>query len=97
MTETELVDIVKKQKNGKAAGVDGVKAEMMKQLIQNTVIRKALLEGFNHCLDENVNDKWLVSRTTMIPKNKKPKYKEHIPIAVTCLSSKIMCVFLREK
>ena len=33
----------------------------------------------------------------MIPKNKKPKILEHRPIAVTVLSSKIMCTFYREK
>ena len=73
MTEDELIDIVKKQKNGKSVGVDGVKAEMMKHLVKNYRIRKAILKEFNHCLEEEVNDKWLVSKTTMIPKTKKAK------------------------
>ena len=34
MTEKELVDIVNGQKNGKAAGVDGVRAELLKSLIK---------------------------------------------------------------
>ena len=33
----------------------------------------------------------------MLPKTKKPKYKEHRAIAVTVWSSKIICSFLREK
>ena len=37
------------------------------------------------------------SYTTILPKKKKPKNKEHRPIAVTCWSSKIMCSFIREK
>ena len=36
MTEKELVDIVNRQKNGKAAGVDGVRAELLKSLIKKT-------------------------------------------------------------
>ena len=36
MTEKKLVNIVNGQKNGKAAGVDGVKAELLKSLIKKT-------------------------------------------------------------
>ena len=32
----------------------------------------------------------------MLPKTKKPQYKEHRPIAVTVWSNKILCCFLRE-
>ena len=39
MTEKELVAIVNKQRNGKAAGVDGVRAELLKHLIKNRIIR----------------------------------------------------------
>ena len=97
MQEADLVRIVKKQKNGKAAGVDGVKAEVMKHMIRNKKIRKALVLAFNRSLKEKVNRRWLESNTTMLPKGKKPKNKDHRPIAVTCWSSKIMCTFLREK
>ena len=69
----------------------------MKHLIKNERIRKALLKGFNKCLNEEVNRRWLESKTTMIPKKKKAGYKDHRPIAVTVWSSKIMCGFLREK
>ena len=37
------------------------------------------------------------SYTTMLSKKKRPRYKDHRPIAVTTWSSKIMCGFLREK
>ena len=33
--EENLVMIINKQRNGKAAGVDGIKAEMMKHLVKN--------------------------------------------------------------
>ena len=35
MKEEDLVRIVRKQKNNKAAGIDGVKAETMKHMIRN--------------------------------------------------------------
>ena len=97
MKEEDLIRIVKKQKNGKAAGVDGVKAETMKHMIRNRKIRKALVTAFNKSLKEPVNRRWLESYTTMLPKKKKTKNKEHRPIAVTCWSSKTMCSFIREK
>ena len=34
MTEEEMLEIVNRQRNGKAAGVDGIKAEVMKHLIK---------------------------------------------------------------
>ena len=50
MKEEDLIRIVRKQKNNKAAGVDGVKAEVMKHMVKNRKIRKALLAGFNKSL-----------------------------------------------
>ena len=97
MTEKELITIVNGQKNGKAAGVDGVRAELLKSLIKNSTIREHLLKCCNRCLDESVQEDWLRSKTTMIPKNSKPKILEHRPIAVTVLSSKVMCTLYREK
>ena len=46
MKEEDLVRIVRKQKNNKAAGVDGVKAETMKHMIKNKKIRKGLVTAF---------------------------------------------------
>ena len=97
MEEEDLIRIVRKQKNNKAAGVDEVKAEAMKHMVRNRKIRKALVIAFNRSLKEPVNKRWMESYTTMLPKNKKPKNKEHRPIAVTCWSSKVMCTFIREK
>ena len=72
MKEDHLIRIVNKQKNNKAAGVAGVKAEVMKHMIRNKKIRKALLIGFNKSLKEPVHRRWMESCTTMQPKRKKP-------------------------
>ena len=69
----------------------------MKYMVKNKKIRKALLIGFNKSLSEPVHRRWMESCTTMLPKKKKPRYKDHRPIVVTTWSSKIMCGFLREK
>ena len=97
MTEDDMMIIIKRQKNGKAAGTDGVKAETMKHMAKNKKIRRGLLNAFNKCLKEKIHPNWLESYTTMLPKTKKPEIKEHRPIAVTNWSSKIFCTFIREK
>ena len=95
--EKEMMDIIKKMKNGKAAGVDGIRAELMKHITRNDSIRKHMVKCCNNVLNEKVQEDWLQSKTTMIPKTKKPKILEHRPIAVTVISSKIMCSLFREK
>ena len=54
MTKKELDIIVNKQKNGKAAGVDEVRAKLLKHLIKNRTIREHLLKCCNRCLDESI-------------------------------------------
>ena len=71
MTEEEMLEIVNRQRNGKAAGVDGIKTEVMKHLIKNKKIREHLLKSFNKCINEMVQEDWLNSKTTMIPTTKK--------------------------
>merc|ERR1712239_35699 len=95
--EEEFVNTINNMKNNKASGVDNIPAEVMKELIKDDQTRKYLLKCFNRALIEEVNQDWLVSRTTMIPKTKKPKILEHRPIAVTVNSNKIVCTILRQK
>ena len=97
ISEKEFVDTINDMKNGKASGIDNIPAELMKALIKNSEIKTYLLKCFNKALTEEVHEDWLLSRTTMIPKTKKPKILEHRPIAVTVNSSKIICSILRKK
>ena len=96
ISEEEFVKVIKNMQNGKASGVDNIPAELMKHLIKNEKIRTYLVKCFNRALTEEIHEDWFVSRTTMIPKNKKPKFLEHRPIAVTVNSSKIICSILRK-
>ena len=95
--EEEMMAVIKNMKNGKAAGVDGVSAELMKFITKNKDIKKYMLKCFNNVLKEKIQEDWLLSKTTMIPKVNKPKILDHRPIAVTVNSSKIVCTILREK
>ena len=84
MKEKDLVDIVRKTKNGKAAGIDGVRAELMKHIVKNEAIRKHMIKCCNKVLEEKVQEDWLRSNTTMIPKNKK---KQDIGTQTNCGNS----------
>merc|ERR1711874_784769 len=74
-----------------------IAAELMKHLIKNGKIRDYFIKCFNKALSEEIHEDWLLSKTIMIPKNRKPKIMEHRPIAVTVNSSKIICSILRRK
>ena len=97
ISEEEFVCVIKHMKNGKASGIDDIPAELMKHLIKNERIRTYLVKCFNRALSEEIHEDWLLSKTTMIPKNNKPKILEHRPIAVTVNSSKVICTILRKK
>merc|ERR1711874_175702 len=97
INEKEFVDTIKNMKNGRASGVDNIPAEIMKVLIKDEETKTYLLKCFNRALVEKVHEDWLLSKTTMIPKNDKPKILDHRPIAVTVNSSKIVCTILRQK
>ena len=95
--EEEFTRTINKMKNGKATGIDGISAEIMKFLIKDAEIRRYAVKCFNNAIREKINEDWLISKTKMLPKNKRPKILEFRPIAVTVNSSKILCSIMREK
>ena len=54
MEEEEMVNIVRKMKNGKAAGIDGIRAELIKHIIKNDSIKKHMVKCYNKVLDEKL-------------------------------------------
>jgi len=52
--EEELMTVIKNMKNGKAAGIDGVSAELMKHITKNEEIRKYMLKCINNVLKEKI-------------------------------------------
>ena len=68
--ESELTETINKMRNGKAAGIDGIKSKLMKYIIKDDDIRKYTTKCFNSILKEKVHKDWSTSITTMIPKVK---------------------------
>ena len=97
INEDELTEVIRNMKNGRASGIDGISAELMKYMIKDGDIKRYMLKCFNNVLKEEIHEDWLISRTTMIPKVKRPTILDHRPIAVTVNSSKIICTILRKK
>merc|ERR1712179_212032 len=97
ITIKELEDTINNMKNNKASGVDNIPAEVMKALMKDKEAKQYVLKCFNKALTEEVHQDWLISRTTMIPKNSRPKILEHRPIAVTVNSNKVICSILRQR
>ena len=50
--EEDMVNIIRKMKNGKAAGIDGIRAELIKHIVKNDPIRKHMVKCCNKVLEE---------------------------------------------
>ena len=48
MTTEDFIRLANKQKSGKAAGTDGIKAEVFKHLCKNKEIIKAMVKAINN-------------------------------------------------
>ena len=73
--EEELVTTINNMRNGKAAGIYGIKSELMKYIIMDEEIKKYTTKCYNSILKEKTHEDWLESVTTMIPKEKSLKYQ----------------------
>ena len=98
MKEADLKEKLKKLKNNKAAGTDGLKAELFKELGKRETCREVMLKCFNNTMKGKIIPKnWNTSRTKMIKKERKPTVRHYRPIAITNVSYKIFMSFIREK
>ena len=98
ITDEEILERSNNLKNGKAAGIDGVKGEVIKRMMKDKKVRNIWVSAINNFWnDKQIPVKWTESVTTMIPKKNKSKIPEHRPIAVTCVGSKLVLGYLRDK
>ena len=98
ITEEEVRKILKKIKNRKAGGVDGMKGEMYKELEKGKVAVQSICESFNKILQEGKEpDTWKMARMKMIPKKKRPEVDELRPLTMTDALYKVMMAVVREK
>ena len=85
-------------KASSAGGVDGLRPDMYKVLMQSEVCVEALTEGCRKIVEEgNVPEEWKHSKTVMIPKSKNPTVADLRPIALTNVSYKMMMRIVKKK
>ena len=84
----DLRRIVGNQKNGKAAGTDHIKSEVLKHLIKNENFVKITTEAINKIPRGRIHRRMKETRTTMLQKNQTPGIMDWRPIAVGSMMSK---------
>ena len=90
MDEKELEEELKEAKQNKAAGPNGLKAEMFKIIGRGTEGREKLRRGINKALETGKTPEvWKSSTTRMIKKIEKPTVRDFRPIALVDVSCKI--------
>ena len=96
--QQEIIQSLKKLKNGKQPGPDRMKAEIYRWMIDSEICLRTLGKCFNGVLYWGTPPEyWKKSRTIMIPKTKKPKVAEFRPIALTNVEYKIFMNIVKEK
>ena len=85
-------------KEGKAAGLNKLKPEVYKELGESGICRRVMTEGYNRILDGGeIPEGWKKTRTKLIKKVKRPRPKDHRPIAVADISYKILMSYLKKE
>ena len=97
MTIEDFRRIIGNQKNGKAAGTDNIKTEVLKHLIKNEDFSKITTEAINKIHKGKIHRRMKETRTTMLQKTQKPGIMDWRPIAVGSIMSKTICTLYREK
>ena len=98
VNKEEVKKAVRRMKSGKQPGIDGIKAEVYKWMLESEVCVNAMCKYYNDVLEKGEPVKeWSVSKTCMIPKVNKPKVKDLRPIALLNVEYKIFMRMMKEK
>ena len=72
ITATDLEKQIKKMKSGKAAGPNGLKIEMFKEILNHQEIKYKLVNAYNEIIQNKRRpESWRISNTKLLPKKKK--------------------------
>lgn len=91
ITREDVTNQLCKMKAGKAAGPDGLKPDMYRAIRTSNIVVEHLSRCLNGILngEHQVPVSWKTSRTTLIPKKKRPTVDTFRPIAIMNTSYKI--------
>lgn len=96
--EERIKKCLKKLRNKKAAGPDGIKPEIYKAFLNSKICLETLVKCVkNELIGIDKPGGWKKSRTKMIEKKKKPTVKDLRPIALTNVSYKIYMMIMKEE
>lgn len=98
ITSSEVKEALRKLKNKKAPGMDNLKPELYKALVESSICVEKLTECLNRILENGeISENWKTSTTKMIKKTNRPTVKDLRPIALTNSSYKIFMAIMKEK
>ena len=99
ITKEKVRETIKKMKNNKAAGPDGIKPEIFKEIGKSDICTETIAKCFNREIEsKNKPSGWKESVTILIPKGvPKPKVKDYRPIALTNMSYKLFMSLIKDE
>ena len=87
INEEEVKKVLEKLKTGKSAGLDGLRAQLYKELINDRRVIEKLTASYKKVLEEKQEPtEWKKSKTIIIPKKNRPTETELRLIAMTDVS-----------
>ena len=98
ITLKEVQEQIKRAKEGKSPGPDGIKIELIKALQDSNTCLLELTKCYNEIIRTGVKEsKWSESNTKLISKMRKPTVEDLRPIALTDVTYKLFMGILKEK
>ena len=99
--EVEEEDIrvaIGRLKDGKQPGPDKIRQEFFKWLAGDEMFIGAVRMGIKRVIEQGrVPETWKMSRTSMLPKVRKPEVGEHRPVALTNTGYKLFMAIVKDK
>ena len=98
INEEKVENVLKKLKNKKAPGPDGLKNEMYKKLSDDKLTINTLTECYKKLIEgSSIPTEWKKSVTIMIPKMRKPTVNQLRPLSLTDVSYKIFMSLIKDE
>ena len=90
---------IRKIKERKSAGPDGIKPDLLKILGNDIQCINISTEPMNKIIikENNIPESWYISKTVLVPKTKKPTIKDLRPITLTNATYKLFMGILKTK